>query len=133
MTEPRCDHQHWSRIGAACAPCFLAHWSEKLPVGTFVTYDDEPEPLCADAAGVIVEPSPDELAHVKTYPDTHGPEAGEVLVEWDGDRELGSWEDPRDLRVISEREYRAAMLDEMVRESAALGLYESTAEPRATR
>lgn len=71
---------------------------DDLPVGTRVTYDDEPTP--PEMIGRIAEPTPEELAHVKTYSDPHGPEHGDVLVDWGADSLDRSWERPTDLRRL---------------------------------
>lgn len=71
-----------------------------IPVGSRVTYDDE-DPACPITIGVVTEPTDEELTHVKTYSDPHGPDHGDVLVKWDGHAWDGSWERPEDLQVLS--------------------------------
>lgn len=78
--------------------------ADVLPIGTRVTYDDEPRdnPACI---GTVRKPTADELAHAKlTYEDEGiGPAYGDVIVQWDGDEAWDrSWEKPRDLRVVGQ-------------------------------
>lgn len=68
------------------------------PVGTYVTYDDEPDP--PDVWGTIVEPSADELAYGQAYEYPVGPELGYLLVDWGSDDFDRSWEHKSDLRVL---------------------------------
>lgn len=74
---------------------------EQLPVGTWVTYDDEPLDHPA-VCGIIVAPTAEELEHAKTYSDPVGPGHGDVLVQWDDEHDR-SWERPADLQRLPDQ------------------------------
>lgn len=72
-----------------------------LTAGTRVCYEDE-DPANPEFVGTVVEPTTEELVHVKTYSDPVGPEHGDVLVAWDGDASWDrSWNAQRDLQVLT--------------------------------
>jgi hypothetical protein len=73
-----------------------------LPVGTRVTYDDEPDP--PQIVGVIAEPTAEELAYAETF-GGGGPADGDVLVRWSQqERWDSSWVQPEDLRVVDTKQ-----------------------------
>lgn len=71
-------------------------------VGTRVTYDDE-DPANPEITGVIVEPTAEEIAYAATYSDPVGPDAGDVLVDWDDEpKPSRAWTRPGDLIRLPE-------------------------------
>lgn len=77
-----------------------------LPLGarvahhTFFETDDEVA-AWPELVGTVVDPTAEELEYVKTYPTRHGPDAGDVLVQWDDDEWDRSWEDPDGLLEVT--------------------------------
>lgn len=75
--------------------------SEDFPIGTRVTYDDEPLDS-PEVRGTIVLSTDEEQEYAKTYSDPVGPEHGDVLVQWDDDELDRYWERPSDLQKLDE-------------------------------
>lgn len=73
--------------------------TDSIPVGSWVTYDDE-DPN-QDVVGRVVEPTSEEVAYGATYEYSRGIEFGHVVVEWDDDTLSRTWEDTQDLKVIA--------------------------------
>lgn len=66
-----------------------------FPPGTRVAVDD--------LDGVIVDPTPDELAYAATRYQAAGPHVGDVLVQFDGDEDWDrAWYHPDELRITEQ-------------------------------